>query len=174
MAEYRVQWVWPPSSEVCSIKIPTQTNGVSNERLSDTIFIHNPRGHPLGPDIVTLKMSRRMSWRRTSADIPSAASNLTDNSCSKICYCIHAIRFILKDAKSDADAMCKYRLDLHTSGKCKLLYVSKEKYPLHSFQDSVWQLKCIVARTILLEFISVTHAKTSSMPRHTFCDLALL
>jgi len=175
MAEYRVQWVWLPSIEVWSIKIPTQTNSVSNQRQHDTIFIHNPRGQPFGPDIVTLKMSRCTSCRRTSADIPGATSKLTDYSCSNVSYCIHAIRFILKGAKYDVDAAaCKYRLDLHISGKCKLLYINKEKYPLHSFQDSVWQLKCTVANALLLEFINVTYTMTSSMPRHTFSDPALL
>jgi len=153
---------------------PHTDNGVSNQRPRDTIFIHNPRGQTLGPDIVTLKMSRCTPWRWTSADIPGAASKLTANLCGNISYCIHAIRFTLKGAKSDADAVCKYRLDFHISWKCKLLYISREKYPLHSFQDSVWQLKCTVASAILLECINVTYTMTSSMPRHTICDPALL
>jgi hypothetical protein len=86
---------------------------------------------------------------------------VTDISRSNISYRIQAIRFILKGAKSDADAVCKYRLDLHLSGQCKLLYISKEKYPLHSFQDSVWQLKCTVANSNPFKFINVTYPMTS-------------
>ena len=47
--------------------------------------------------------------------------------------------------------VCKYRLDLQLSGKCTPLYISKEKYPLQSFQDSIRQLRCTVANSNLFK-----------------------
>ena len=96
-----------------------------------------------------------------------------DNPRSNISYYIRAKSFLFKSAKFDAEATCKYSLDVQLSGKCKLLYAIKETYPLHSFQDSVWQLKCTVANSILFRFINVTYAMTSSMPHHIFSDPTL-